>query len=139
MSKPSSLAVIGLGAFGRSLALTSKEQGVRVLAVDIVKERVDRFADEVHNTMQADARDFKALRDCALDDHDLVVVAIGSDVEASVLAVENALQLGAQRIIAKASSDSHASVLQKIGVDRVIRAEEDAGRALAERLTETGA
>lgn len=138
MPKPSSLVVIGLGAFGRALARNASENGVQVLAIDRVKDRVDRFADVVHNTRQADARFSKAMRECALDDHDLVVVAIATDVESSVLAVENAMQLGAKRIFAKASSDSHASILEKMGVERVIRAEEDAGRALAKQLTAQG-
>ena len=135
MPKPKSLAVIGLGSFGEALALQACADGIRVLAIDKDKRLVDRMSSELHNTMQADARDRKALRDCALDDQDMVVIAIGGDKEASLLAAEHAVGLGATHIIAKAQTDSQASILRKIGVHRIILPESDAGRDLARELT----
>ena len=131
----SSIAVIGLGTFGTAVACKARENGARVLGVDIQQQIVDRMADELDDTIGADARDAKALKECALDDHDVVVIAVGSDVEASLMAAHHAKSLGAKRLFVKAQCEDQTAILKAIGVDEVLRPEVDAGHALADRLS----
>ena len=132
---PQSLAVIGLGTFGSALACKARRNGARVLGIDIEQDIADRYQGDLDSTICGDARDKRALRECALDDQDVVVIAVGSDVEASLLAAHHAKALGAKRLLVKAQSDTQEDILRSIGVDEVLRPEIDAGHALADRLT----
>lgn len=134
---PKSLAVIGLGTFGASLACRARATGARVVGIDIVQKVADRFHGDLDSTICCDARDKRALRECALDDQDVVVIAVGSCVETSLLATHHAKALGAKRLFVKAQSDTQEDILRAIGVDGVFRPECDAGRELADRITET--
>lgn len=129
-----SIAVIGLGTFGTAFARRATENGACVTGIDIVQKTVDRMLGELHQTIGADARDEKAMRECTLDEHDLVVIAVGKDVEASLLAAHHAKTLGAKRLFVKAQSRHQEDILNAIGVDKVLRPEIEAGHALADDL-----
>jgi trk system potassium uptake protein TrkA len=126
--------VIGLGRFGHALATTLYEQGHDVVAIDASEERVERIADQVTHAAIADACDEEALRRLGVANFDRVIVAIGSDFQASVIATVTSKQLGAKAVTCKATNATMASVLSKVGADEVVRPEHDMGVRLAKQL-----
>jgi trk system potassium uptake protein TrkA len=135
-------AVIGLGRFGSSVCASLKKLGHEVLGLDESEELTRRaHADEVAtHVVRADATDIHALEDVGIQGFDGVVVAIGTDMEASVLTVLNLLDLGVTDIIAKASHDKHGKVLERIGgkAVRVVYPESDMGHRVAHTLGGVG-
>ena len=102
------VAVIGLGRFGSSVARTLASSGCEVLAVDVDEARVKAIADEVTDAVRADALDEEALRGLGLRNFEVVVVAIGHEVEASILTTVLLKEMGVLKIVAKAQDDLHA-------------------------------
>ena len=129
-----SFAVIGCGRFGATLARTLHSLGHEVMAVDLDEEIIQSISDEVTHAVSLDVMDEAAL---GLSNFDVVVISIGSNLEASIMATIIAKELGAKRLIAKASSDFQGKVLQKIGADRVIYPERDMGIRVAHNLVST--
>ncbi|MBU5440244.1 TrkA family potassium uptake protein [Tissierella sp. MSJ-40] len=132
-----SFAVIGCGRFGSSIARTLYNLGNEVMAIDISEERVQEISEEVTHAVQADIMDESVLKDLGLRNFDVVIVSIGSDIEASIMATLIAKELGVKRVIAKALSDLHGKVLYKIGADKVIFPERDMGIRVAHNLVST--
>lgn len=130
-------AVIGLGRFGSSVALTLHKLGHQVLAIDINEERVQKFSDEVTHAVQADTTDLDALEALGIRNFDVVIVAIGEDMESNVLTTLQLKELGVRNLVAKARNDAHGKMLQKIGADRVIHPERDMGQRVAHNLVTT--
>jgi trk system potassium uptake protein TrkA len=128
------VAVIGLGRFGSSVARTLASSGCEVLAVDVDEARVKAIADEVTDAVRADALDDEALRGLGLRNFEVVVVAIGHEVEASILTTVLLKEMGVPKIVAKAQDDLHGRVLQKVGADIVVFPERDMGVRLAHTL-----
>lgn len=128
------LGVIGLGRFGTSVAITLEQLGNSVLAIDRNKERVNAIKDLVTAAKQVDAIDAEALREAGIANCEAVVIAIGEDIESSVLATLVVKELGIKRVIVKAKNDLHGKVIEKIGVERVIYPERDMGTRLANQL-----
>lgn len=126
--------VIGLGRFGRSVAKHLAALGQDVLAIDFDEERVREVDTNEFYCVQANANDKRALREIGLQNVDTVIVAIGKDIEASILATMICKELGIRRIIAKADNEVHAQVLQHIGVDQIVFPEEEMGARLAHRI-----
>lgn len=126
-------AVIGLGRFGRSVALSLASLGENVLGVDINETQVNRVAHELTKVVQADATDEEVLRTLGLRNFDVVIVAVGA-LEPSILITLALKEMGAKYVIAKASSDAHAKVLQKIGADRIVFPEKEMGTRVAYNL-----
>ena len=126
--------VIGLGRFGSSVAVTLESLGNSVLAIDRDRERIAAIKDEVTAAKQVDAIDAEALREAGVANCDAVVIAIGEDIESSVLATLVVKELGVKRIIVKAKSDLHGKVIEKLGVERVVFPERDMGARLANQL-----
>ncbi|HII15665.1 MAG TPA: TrkA family potassium uptake protein [Nanoarchaeota archaeon] len=126
--------VIGLGRFGSSVAATLESLGNSVLAIDRDRERVAAIKDEVTAAKQVDAIDAEALREAGVANCDAVVIAIGEDIESSVLATLVVKELGVKRVIVKAKSDLHGKVIEKLGVERVVFPERDMGARLANQL-----
>ena len=126
--------VIGLGKFGESVALTLMQEGKHVLAIDRNPAKINTIKDYVTWAKQADSTDKDALVEAGIMNCDIVVVAIGEDIDASILATLNVKELGVRYVVAKATSDQHAKVLMKIGADRVVRPESDTGKRLAWQL-----
>ncbi|MBI2144574.1 TrkA family potassium uptake protein [Candidatus Woesearchaeota archaeon] len=126
--------VIGLGKFGTGVALTLMQEGQHVLAIDKSNEKINGVKDYVTSAKQADATDKDALKEAGIVNCDAVVVAIGKDVDASVLTTLNLEELGVSYVVAKANSEQHGKVLAKVGADRVIYPEVDTGKRLAWQL-----
>ncbi|ADU50945.1 TrkA-N domain protein [Thermaerobacter marianensis DSM 12885] len=126
-------AVIGLGRFGRAVATTLYEMGFSVLGIDVDEEAVQNMVQHATHVVTADATDEEVLRSLGLRNFDVVVVAIG-DLEASVLVTLLLKEMGVRWVVAKAVSEHHGRVLQRIGADRVVFPERDMGMRLAQRM-----
>lgn len=126
--------VLGLGRFGSSLARTLFGLGHDVLAVDEREEAVQEISESVTHAVQADATDESILRSLGLRNFDVAIVAIGSNIQSSILISMIVKELGVKHVVAKAQSELHAKLLYKIGVDRVVFPERDMGIRLAHNL-----
>ena len=127
-------AVIGLGRFGRALALRLEETGHSVLGIDINREVVQRVSDELTAAVVLDATDDDALKAAGIADFNTVIVAIGGEFEAAALCVAALKNLQVDNVIVQASSDVHRQLLLRIGADRVVQPLQAGGRILAEEL-----
>ncbi len=127
-------AVIGLGRFGKSVARSLVETGNEVLGIDIDEETVQNFLESVSHAVQADATDEKTLRALGLQDFDSVIVAIGEDMQASVLITLILKEMGIKNLLAKALNESHGKVLERVGADNVVYPERDMGVRVARNL-----
>lgn len=129
--------VIGLGRFGRALALSLVRQGQAVLAVDADRDRVQAVASEVDAVICADATDEAVLADLHPERATCAIVAIGTrGVEASILVTTLLSQAGVPRIVARAVSELHARVLRAVGAHQIINPEAEIGERLARRLAQ---
>lgn len=126
-----SIAVLGLGKYGMSLVRALNEMGMDVLAVDREETIVKEIADYCTEAVCADLADEKSLQSLGLKDMDIVVVAIGDNLEASIFAVIAAKEQGVPLIVAKSSSERMTYILSKVGADKVIKPEEYAGKRSA--------
>lgn len=129
-----SYLVIGTGRFGSSVAEALFDFGLEVVAVDENEERLADVMDRVTHSAVVDATDDRALAQLGVANFDVVIVAIGSDLEASILATVAAKSAGARYVISKANSRMTARILASIGADEVVRPEQDMGRRLAHQL-----
>lgn len=126
--------IVGLGRFGLSLARSLTAVGTPVLAVDEVMDAVQHASFTVPNVMQANCTDIDALRQIGAQDFTRAVVAIGSDIEASILAVSLLADLGVPDIWAKASTTQHARILGRVGATHVVQPEKDTGERVAHQI-----
>ncbi len=127
-------AVIGLGNFGFYLASGLFQKGHEVLGIDINPRKVQEIRDQVSRAVIADATDLQALRELELETMDAVVVSIGSVLNSSILATLNVKDMGVKRVVAKAVSNAHGRILQKIGADEIYFPEKDIALTAAQRL-----
>ena len=132
-----SFLVIGLGRFGRAVACELGSLGHEVLALDNSEENVQHIADSVTRAVCGDAQDESVLTSLGVRNFDCCVVAIGTDVEASILITVMLKELGAKQVVCKALSALHARVLERVGADRVIQPEKEMGQRLAQHLGRT--
>lgn len=130
-----SIVVIGLGRFGTSLALELLKGGREVLGVDADERIVQNLSDRLTDVVQADTTDEAALRELSIQDFDSAVVAIGSDLESSILTASLLLQLGIPQVWAKATSTAHGRILEQLGVHHVIFPEMDMGKRVAHMVS----
>lgn len=131
IAEADSVAVIGLGRFGRSLALELMASGTEVLGIDSDEEIVQGLNGELTQVVRADTTKAEVLRQLAVHEFDRVVVAIGSDVQSSILTTSVLLSFEIPHIWAKATSDAHGQILQQLGVQHVVYPEKDMGRRVA--------
>lgn len=131
-------AVIGLGRFGASVARVLTEMGQYVLAVDVDEARVDELAPVLNRVVRADCTDPAALRALRIHEFDTVVVAIGDNVESSVITVLNCRDLGVPYLVAKAQDEAHGRILKHLGVDRVVYPQRDMGIRVASNIATGG-
>jgi trk system potassium uptake protein len=131
----STIAVIGLGRFGTALALELVKTGREVLGIDSDERLVQSNAEALTHVVQADSTDEATLRELGITEFDSAVVAIGSDLEASILTASLLLQLGVPEVWAKATSVSHGRILEQLGVHHVIFPEMDMGRRVAHMVS----
>ena len=129
-----SYIVVGLGLFGSSLARQLCLLGAEVLAMDVRSDLVQQLSNDVTHAVVGDAQDKEVLRALGVKDFDCAILAIGSDLAASVLTVMNLKELDAPYIICKAHDETHRRVLEKLGVDRVIIPEQENAIRLARSL-----
>lgn len=129
-----SYVVIGLGRFGSTLARQLCKLGAEVLAMDVHNDLVQQVADDVTHAVVGDAQDKDVLRALGVRDFDCAIVAIGTNLAASVLTVMNLQELGVPYIICKAHDETHSRVLQKLGVNKVVIPEQENAARLARSL-----
>ncbi|WP_281889329.1 TrkA family potassium uptake protein [Paenibacillus sp. YYML68] len=132
--KRSQYAVIGLGRFGSSLAKELIKLGYQVLGIDKDEEAVEEMSSVLTHVVAADSTDEDVIRSLGLRNFDSVVVAIGDDIQASILTTILLKDVGVKNVVGKALSELHGKVLQKIGADRVIFPERDMGIRVAHQL-----
>ena len=130
-------AIIGLGRFGSNMAKALTKMGYEVLAIDKNMERVQEFSNEFTHVVQADATDENALRELGILNFDVVVVAIGEDMQANVLTTLQLKEIGAPYIVSMARDSLQIKLLEKIGADRVVSPERDMARRVAYNLAST--
>jgi len=127
-------AVIGLGRFGRSVAITLAGMGCEVLGLDLEEGVVHEMGNCLTHVVQADATDEEVLRSLGLRNLDVVVVGIGQDIQSSILVTLMLKELGVRYVVAKAQTEAHGKVLARVGADRVVFPERDMGARVAHNL-----
>ncbi|WP_338552721.1 TrkA family potassium uptake protein [Paenibacillus sp. KS-LC4] len=127
-------AVIGIGRFGLSVASSLTDMGFEVLAIDTSEDRVQDAVNHVTHAVVADSTDEEALRALGIRNFDVVVVAIGQDIQSSILTTLILKDMGVGLIIVKAQNELHGKVLSRIGADKVVYPERDMGLRVAHHL-----
>jgi trk system potassium uptake protein TrkA len=126
-----SVAVIGLGRFGRALALELMASGTEVLGIDADEDIVQSLNGQLSHVVMADSTKEEVLRQLSVPEFERIVVAIGSDVQASILTTSLLLSFHPQHLWAKAVSDAHGRILEQLGVRHVIYPEKEMGKRVA--------
>lgn len=132
--KAKQFVVFGLGRFGISLATTLAEAGYEVMAVDSNEEKVQEISSIVTQAVQADVSDAETLKELGIRNFDVAVVAIGKDMQSSIMCTLLLKEMGIPMVVAKASSEVHKKLLEKLGADRIIFPEKDMGVRIATSL-----
>jgi trk system potassium uptake protein len=127
-------AVFGLGSFGMEICNVLAEKGARVIAFDNQEELIERIKETVTQAILIDTTDEESIKAAPLNDIDTAIVAMGNNVESSILTSAFLKKHGVPYIIARAISDIHMRVLKQIGVNEVINIEIDEGRRVANRI-----
>ncbi|MBH1944960.1 TrkA family potassium uptake protein [Citromicrobium bathyomarinum] len=130
------IMVIGLGRFGGAVSRTLERMGHEVLAVDTDPALVQHFAGDLTKVVEADATETTTLERLGAKDFDAAVVAIGTDIEASVLTVLALADLGLTNIWAKATNEKHARILERTGATHVVFPEQRMGERVAHLINE---
>lgn len=128
-------AVIGLGRFGRTVALTLANDGNEVLAIDCNERNIHEIENYVSGTAVADATGTGVLQSLGIKNFDCVIVSIGEDMEASILTTLICKDLGIKLVVAKANSEPHKEILERIGADVVVFPEDYTGQKVAKMLS----
>ena len=129
------IVVIGLGRFGSALAGTLIDMGHEVLGIDADELRVQQHAGHLTHTVQADTTNEETLRQLGVGDAVTAVVAIGADIEASVLTTGALVDLEVPNIWAKALTAQHGRILQRVGAHHVVFPEAEMGSRVARLVT----
>lgn len=127
-------AVIGLGRFGGSICRALSEEGMEVMAIDTDEDKVNEFANIASHAVVGDTTDETVLKSLGIRNFDHVIVAIGDNIQASILTTLILKELGVKHITVKAQNDYHEKVLSKIGADRIVHPERDMGRRIAHNI-----
>ena len=126
--------VFGLGRFGKSVATTLADSGCEVLVVDENEDKIQEIAPDVTYAVKADVTDADALAGLGISNFDGAIVAIGENLEASVMVTILVKELGVPYVLAKAQNEIHAKVLKKVGADLVVFPEKETGIRIANNL-----
>ncbi len=135
MSNKKEFVIFGLGKFGRSVAQTLAENGCEVLAIDNNEEIIQDISKVVTHAVQGDVTDENVLIALGVRNFEVAVIAIGNDIQASIMSTILAKEMGVEYIVAKAQSDIHKRLLEKVGADKVIFPEREIGVRIANNLT----
>ncbi|MEM9807914.1 MAG: TrkA family potassium uptake protein [Cyanobacteria bacterium P01_D01_bin.56] len=133
-------AVIGLGRFGRAVCLTLHGMGYEVLGIDSDEHRVAQvLTDQIAaHAVQLDSTQPSALQEAGIPDFDTVIVAIGNYIQESIITTLNVKEAGVANVVAKASTEIHGKLLQRVGADHVVFPEFEMGCELARSITRPG-
>lgn len=131
IAEADAVAVIGLGRFGRAIALELMETGTEVLGIDADEDIVQSLNGQLTQVVRADTTNEEVLRQLAVHEFDRVIVAIGSDVQSSILTTSILLRMEIPHLWTKAVSDAHGQILSQLGVKHVIYPEHEMGRRVA--------
>ncbi|MFL1465732.1 potassium channel family protein [Marinobacter sp. HN1S83] len=126
--------VIGLGVFGATIARELTRLGHEVLGIDSDEQCVDRLAEEITHAVIADVTDENALIELNAGTYDAAVVAIGRNVEATMLATLQLQELGLKKVWAKALTNQHHRILERLGASRIIAPEFEMGVRISQEL-----
>lgn len=129
------VAVIGLGRFGSSLAHELMRRGWDVLGIDTSARLVQKYSDALTHAVVADCTDPETLRQLGVHEFTSAVVAIGTDIEASILVTSNLLEAEVPNIWAKAISRQHGQILERLGAHHVVLPEHEMGERVAHLVT----
>lgn len=132
--KQKTYAILGLGIFGSTIAKTLSEYNCEVIGIDKDITCVERVSEFATQAVQADFTDIDQLRAIGVEDADVAVVATGSRLEESIMAILNLKELGVPYILAKAKNKMYMQILLKIGADKVVRPEKEMGERVAKTL-----
>lgn len=137
-SKNRQFAVIGLGRFGRSVCSSLHKMGCEVLGTDIDEKLVTQALTQriASHAVQLDSTEPESLKEAGIFEMDTVIVAIGNYLQESIITTLNVKEAGVKHVIAKASSEIHGKLLRRVGADRVVFPEHEAGCNLASNLTQ---
>ena len=126
--------VIGCGRFGSSVAKKMCQLGNEVMVIDKDEDSIENIAEQVTHTAIVDVTEERDLKSIGLGNFDVVIVAISSDIRASIMATIMAKEMGVPKIVCKAKDELQAKLLYKIGADKVVFPERDMGIRLAYNL-----
>jgi len=138
MSVNKTYAVFGLGRYGRSVARELASNGADVMAVDADESIVNELAGEIPICKCADVTEAETIRQLGISNIDVVIIAMASSLEASVMAVMLCKEAGVKNVIAKCADEMHRKILIKVGADKVVLPESDSGMRLAKNLLSSG-
>lgn len=130
--------MIGLGRFGRAVCTSLHKMGYEVLGTDIDEKLVTQALTQkiASHAIQLDSTEPESLKEAGIFEMDTVIVAIGNYLQESIITTLNVKEAGVELVVAKASSEIHGKVLRRVGADRVVFPENEAGCALASTLTQ---
>ncbi len=138
MSIHKSYAVFGLGRYGKSVARTLADSGADVIAVDRSIDIVTSVAPFVPVCKCADVCDIDVMRQLGIENVDVVIVAMASSLESSVMAIVHSKDLGVKTVIAKCADETQIKIFEKVGADKVVFPEIESGARLAKNLLSSG-
>ncbi|WP_057937060.1 potassium channel family protein [Algoriphagus resistens] len=130
--------IVGIGNFGGYLAKRLTNLGHEVIGIDSSESKIEMIKDSITHSIVMDATDQAAVKNLPLKDTDVVIIAIGEDIGASIMSTAIFKQLNSKRIIGRAINDLHETVIQAIGIDEIIHPEEETADRLAKRLQMKG-
>jgi len=131
-------AVFGLGRYGRAVATELTKSGAEVLAVDTHEDIVNDAIDEIPLCKCADVTDPDVIKQLGISNVDIVIIAMGGNLESSVLSIMLCKEAGVKTVIAKCSDPMHQKILSRVGADIVVFPEKDSGTRLAKNLLSSG-
>ncbi len=138
MSIHKSYAVFGLGRYGRAVAEELVNNGAEVLAVDIDQNNVNNVVETIPVCKCADITEPEVIKRLGISNIDVVIVAMASNLEASVMAVTLCKEAGVENVIVKCGNEMHQKIFQRVGADKVIFPEKESGTRLAKNLLTSG-
>lgn len=130
-------AVLGLGKFGYSVAVTLENLGCDVIVVDNNAEKVQNIADRVSFAMRADISEANVMESLGAKNLDGAIIGVSENLEASIMATIGAKEIGIPYVIAKAQNELHATILKKVGADVIVFPEKEMGSRIAKSLVST--
>ena len=138
MSIHKSYAIFGLGRYGSALAKELCCGGAEVLAVDLNETIVNSAISQIPFCKCADVTDLEVIRQLGIANFDVVIIAMASCLEASVMAIMHCKAVGVKTVIAKCANEVHGNIFKKVGADKVVFPEIESGKRLAKNLLSSG-